>query len=232
MRLGSFIHRGLVLAIFPLSLCAQVDESELGAWYMYMWTSEFDQSRYGLQGDIQYRNWDAIRDLEQLLIRGGATWSPEGRREKYTLGYAYVASGAYGKSSATSNESRIYQEALIPRLVGRKFYLTHRFRLEQRWIEGQDFRSRLRYFFALNVPFNKQTLGQGALYLSFYNELFVNLERDIGDSRRVDAFDRNRTYLALGYGLTNGLRFQMGYMYQKTETIGKGQLQFGLVQNF
>lgn len=232
MHLDSFVLRSFLLAIFPLSLCAQVDENELGAWYMYMWATEFDQSHYGLQGDIQYRNWDSIGDLEQLLIRGGATWSPEGRREKYTLGYAYVASGAYGPSGATIDESRIYQEALLPRRVGRKIFLTHRFRLEQRWVEGQDFRSRLRYFFALNVPFNQETLSQGALYLSFYNELFVNLERDIGDDRRVDRFDRNRTYLALGYSLTDGLRLQAGYMFQKTETIGKGQLQFSLVHTF
>ena len=223
---------GLLAVLLPMAVCAQVDEEELGAWYMYMWTTDFEQSPYGLQGDIQYRNWDRIGDLEQLLIRGGLTWSPEGRRVKYTLGYAYVASGAYGPSSATSDESRLYQEALIPGRLGRRVYLTHRIRLEQRWVEDQDFRTRVRYFFALNVPFNQDTLGKGAVYLSYYNELFLNLERDIGNDQRVDYFDRNRAYLALGYSLTDTLRLQWGYMFQKTESIGKGQLQFNLMHSF
>ena len=74
--------------------------------------------------------------------------------------------------------------------------------------------------------------GQGAVYLSLYNELFVNLEQDIGDGRKVDYFDRNRTYVALGYSLTDNIRLQFGYMHQETDDIGKGQLQFNLIHRF
>jgi hypothetical protein len=106
--------------------------------------------------------------------------------------------------------------------VGRKLFLTHRFRFEQRWVDNQNFRARLRYFFGLNVPLNQDTLGAGATYLAFYNELFVNLNQDIGNNRRVDPFDRNRLYLALGYSLRDNLRIQLGYMHQQTDTNGKG----------
>lgn len=230
-------RKTLLATVALLAVCspghAQIDEDELGAWYMYMWTAPPRAgSRLGFQGDIQYRNWDKGGDLEQLLLRGGLTWTPTESANTFTLGYARVESGAYGPSSARSHEDRIYQEALLPRRVGERLYLTHRIRFEQRWVETQDFRTRLRYFIGMNYPFNRDTLGAGAVYLSVYNELFVNGERDIGDGRRVDYFDRNRTYAAIGYSRTNTMRFQFGYMYQKTDDIGKGQLQFNVVHTF
>jgi hypothetical protein len=223
---------GLVLLLAAHAAAAQVDEDQTGAWYMYFWNTTLENSRFGFQGDVQHRNWDIGGDLEQLLIRGGGTWQPEGSRNRYTLGYAHITSGVFGASGAKSREDRLYQEALIPQTLGRKVYLTHRFRLEQRWVDNQDFRNRARYFFGLNYPFNQDTLGRGAIYLAFYNELFVNLERDIGEGRRVDYFDRNRLYLAAGWSATDRMRLQFGYMHQQTDSIGKGQLQIGLFHTF
>ena len=222
----------LPLLFFYSAASAQVDEDETGAWYMYMWNTSLENSNFGFQGDIQHRNWDLGGDLEQLLIRGGATWSPEDSNITYTLGVAHITSGAYGRSDSKSREKRLYQEALIPQRLGDRFFLTHRFRLEQRDVDDQDFRNRVRYFVALNYPFNQDNLGTGAVYLSLYNELFVNLERGIGNGREVDYFDRNRTYVALGYSLSDNVRLQFGYMHQETDNIGKGQLQFNLFHRF
>ncbi|MDH3506515.1 MAG: DUF2490 domain-containing protein [Gammaproteobacteria bacterium] len=209
-------------------LWAQVDEDKTGAWYMYFWNVAAGERKFGLQGDIQHRNWDSGGDLDQLLIRGGLTWQPENGRGLYTLGVAHVTSEPFGPSGDAVREKRLYQEALIPQRVGRRMYLTHRLRFEQRWVDGQDFRLRGRYFFALNVPFNQDTLAAGAHYFSFYNELFVNFNKDIGNGRSVDAFDRNRFYLAYGYSIRDNLRVQFGYMQQETDDIGKGQLQFNV----
>ena len=216
----------------PLQANAQVDDSQPGAWYMYFWNTENRDTGWGWQGDIQHRNWDLGGDLEQLLLRGGRTYRPKGSRWKYTLGYANITSGVFGDSDSTSSENRIYQEALGGQVLGERLYLTHRFRYEQRWVDSQDFRTRARYFLAANYPLNQTTLGQGAWYLSFYNELFMNLEQNIGDGRRVDYFDRNRTYAALGYSVTNSLRLQFGYMWQENSNFGKGQLQFNLFHRF
>jgi hypothetical protein len=216
----------------PLSAFSQIDEDEVGAWYTYAWNATFDERGIGFQGDVQYRNYDTIGDLEQLLLRAGVTFRSNEGRALYTAGLAHITSGTYGDSSATTAERRLYQEALLPGRVGRKVFLTHRFRYEQRWIDGQDFRTRLRYFFGLNVPFNRDTLGKGATYLAFYNELFANVETDIGDGRQVEHFDRNRLYLAVGRSLRDDLRLQVGYMFQQTETVGKGQLQLNFLQTF
>ena len=222
----------LLITAAPVTF-AQVDTGQTGAWYMLMWSMNPEGGTgFGLQGDVQHRNWDMGGDLEQLLIRGGLTWTPDGSNIKYTLGYAHITSGVFGPSDGKSREQRLYQEALIPQTLGQKSFLTHRFRLEQRDVDNQDWRNRLRYFVGLNYPLNQATLGQGAIYLSFYNELFLNLEQDIGAGRKVDYFDRNRTYAALGYSLADNSRLQFGYMHQEVDNYGKGQLQFNWIISF
>jgi len=211
---------------------AQVDQGQVGAWYMFMWSHENTETGFGVQGDIQHRNWDQGGDLEQLLIRGGFTWRPQGSSTKYTLGYANIASGVFGASDDTSEEHRVYQEALTSQRLGSRWFLTHRVRLEQRWVDGQDFRGRFRYFLGANYPLNRDDLGRGAFYLSLYNEVFVNLNRDIGLASEVDYFDRNRAYAALGYSVRDNLRLQFGYMWQENRNFGKGQLQFNLIHSF
>jgi hypothetical protein len=218
------------LLISPAVFSQTVDQSQLGAWYMYMWSAENTDRQLGFQGDIQHRNWETTGDLEQLLIRGGLTWRPRGSAVKYTLGYAHITSGRFGPSNDTSEENRIYQEALFGQTLGDKLFLTHRFRLEQRWVQNQDFRSRIRYFIGANYPLNQDNLNEGAIYLAFYNELFVNFEFDGRPDQ--DYFDRNRIYAALGYSVRDNLRLQAGYMWQENRFFGKGQLQFNLIQSF
>ena len=224
----------IILVIVSLShkTYAQVDESQTGAWYMYFYNMQFKDSQWGIQGDFQYRDWAGVGDMEQLLLRSGLTYRPKEANILFTLGYANITSGIPGEISDTSGENRIYQEALIPQKLGKRYLLTHRFRFEQRFVEDQDFRTRYRYMLFFNVPFNKTSLEKDALYLAIYNELFINGQTDIGNGRTTELFDRNRTYMGLGYVLSSKVRVQLGWMNQKTVNWGKGQLQFSLHHNF
>jgi len=223
-----------ILTFFLLSITvnAQVDQSQTGAWYMYFYNTQFKDSNFGIQGDVQYRNWDIFGDLEQLLVRSGVTYTPKDSGVKFTLGYANITTGAFGESNATTGESRIYQEALISQKLGGRFYVAHRFRYEQRFVENQDFRTRYRYNVFLNIPLNKKALVKNAIYTAFYNEIFINGQTEIGTPNPVQIFDRNRTYLGLGYVLKPGQRVQLGWMNQKIVNWGKGQLQFSFHHNF
>ena len=211
---------------------AQIDQSKTGAWYMYFFNNQFDNSRFGIQGDLQYRNWNTLGDLEQLLIRTGLTYTPKDSGVLLTLGYANITTGEFGDSNETSSENRIYQEALFSQKLGNRIFLAHRFRYEQRFVEGQDFRTRYRYNLFINIPINKTELTKNAIYTAFYNELFINGQTKIGAGREVELFDRNRTYLGLGYVIKQGVRVQLGWMNQKTVNLGKGQLQLSLHHNF
>lgn len=232
MRTAALLLLALAALAAPSQVHAQIDEDQLGAWYMYFFDARFDDSQWGLQGDLQYRNWDMLGDLEQLLLRGGLTWRPRSNDALLTLGYANITTGEFGDGDATVNEDRIYQEAALPQKIGNRIFLRHRFRYEQRWVENQDFRTRFRYAIFMNVPFNRDDLGKGAWYLSLYNEIFINGERDIGDGGTVELFDRNRFYAAIGYSLSDRLRLQTGFMHQKTDNWDKPQFQLSVHQAF
>ena len=224
----------ITFLIITSSVKAQApDEDQLGAWYMYFYNTTFKDSKWGIQGDFQYRDWQILGDREQLLLRSGITFQPLVGDVKFTLGFANITTGQFGSDIDNPiSENRIYQEALFSNALLNKLLLTHRFRYEQRWVEEQDFRTRYRYNLFINVPFKGNNLNKGTPYFAFYNELFINGEREIGNGRQVQFFDRNRTYLGLGYAITDKLRTQLGWMEQTTVNWQKGQLQFSLHHQF
>ena len=223
----------LVLVLAHQITTAQVDPDRLGAWYMYFWNAKIKETSLGFQGDVQFRNWNLMGDLEQLLLRGGVTYTPQNTKAMFTLGYAFILTGGYGTNdNSTTSESRIYQEALLPHKIGQRVYLTHRFRFEQRFVESQAFRMRLRYNLFVNIALNKLFMEKGTFYLALYNELFMNTSKDIGNGNQVELFDRNRLYGAIGYHIFDRLKVQVGYMYQSINSYGKGQFQVSVHQSF
>lgn len=222
----------LFLSLISGQLVAQLNEDKIGAWYMYFFNSKINEGPWGFQGDVQYRNWNTVGDLEQLLLRGGLTYSPQNSIVKLTLGYGNITTGAYGESHATTGESRVYQEALLPSSLGWRLFAVHRFRYEQRWVENQDFRTRFRYNLFLNVPINNSKIIEKTAYLALYNELFINGQRNIGDGSTTELFDRNRFYLGVGYMVNPQIKIQAGYMNQTTNNWSKNQLQLSLHHNF
>ncbi len=227
----------LTISFLSISLTSQgqstIDpEEKLGIWYMYFWNTTIKRSQWGFQGDIQFRNFEVSRDLEQLLLRGGVTFQPRKSKLKFTLGVGHVTSGVLGVIDTLSREVRIYQEALFPHNISGVIYLTHRFRSEQRFVENQDFRTRYRYNLFVNVPFNKKSMDKGTIYLALYNELFLNGEKQISEDRFVSTFDRNRAYAAMGYVFEKNLKVQAGVMVQSTKSKSRTQLQVSAHQKF
>ena len=199
---------------------------------MLFWNTGFATTPWGLQGDVQYRSWDLGGDLEQLLLRAGLTYASTDLPLLLTLGGGHITSGAFGEADDTSAERRLYQEGLLRQSLGTRLLLRHRYRFEQRWVDGQDFRTRFRYALFLDVPLNGSGTGDGSVYLTMYDEVFINGELTIGDDRSVERFDRNRLYGALGYGLSDSYKVQAGYMLQTLASGTKGQRQMSLHANW
>ena len=230
MKKSIFLFVICISVFLPKSVKAQIAEDKLGAWYMYFFNKTFKESSWGVQGDVQYLNWNIAGDLEQLLLRGGITYKPKKADVKITLGYGNVTTGSYGSNNSTASEGRIYQEALFPVKFGNRLYTNHRFRYEQRFVENQDLRTRYRYNLFLNIALNKAQMDKGTLYLALYNELFINSQRSTGNGNTVEIFDRNRFYTALGYMIKKGLKIQFGVMNQTTNDWSKNQLQLSFHQ--
>ena len=83
----------IMLIVVSQSGRSQVDPNRLGAWYMYFWNAKIKETCFGFQGDVQFRNWNLMGDLEQLLLRGGLTYTPKNTK-------AIIDAGAYGAASS------------------------------------------------------------------------------------------------------------------------------------
>lgn len=220
----------LILMFVYKPSSAQVDENQLGAWYMLFLNGKTD-GNWGYQSDIQYRNWNLGGDLEQLLLRAALTYTPDNYKVKFSLGAGHITTGAFGSSDNTSEEFRIFEEALIPTSLGPGTKFTNRFRYEQRWVQDQDTRTRYRYQFVVTKALNKNGIQDKSFYLAFYNEIFINGEKNIGSGKSVELFDRNRVYGALGYAVKKDARIQLGVMNQSTNSVSKNQMQLSFHWN-
>ncbi|WP_248724418.1 DUF2490 domain-containing protein [Seonamhaeicola sp. ML3] len=191
-------------------------DSDLGNWLIYIGNKKLN-NKWDLHHEVQYRNYDAIGDLEQLLLRTGLGYTFNEGKSNVLLGYGYILSENYLDNLDTKvsvNEHRIFQQFISKQNVG-SIGLTHRYRFEQRFIEDV-FKMRFRYFLAIKVPFKTKAQEDSKFYISAYNEIFLNTKSSI--------FDRNRVYGGLGYTVSKSLRLELGYMNQFFETSGRDQV--------
>ena len=208
--------------MLPYSSAAQ--NSDFGNWLIYIGNKKVN-SKWNVHNEVQYRNYDAIGDLEQLLLRTGLGYNLSENNHNLLLGYGYILSQNYSADTEDKldiNEHRIFQQFTSKQKIG-NVSLSHRYRFEQRFVES-DFKMRLRYFLAFKVPILKTETSPTKLYLSAYNEVFLNTESDV--------FDRNRVYGGLGYQLNNNVRIEAGYMNQLFEHSSRDQFNLITFVNF
>tara|TARA_R110002020_G_scaffold154714_5_gene335119 strand:+ start:17681 stop:18388 length:708 start_codon:yes stop_codon:yes gene_type:complete len=235
MRIITKIYLFLIFS-FTLLLSgtsfAQEGEPELGAWYVYIGNTDFKESHFGVMGDVQYRNYSVFSDFQQFIARGAVSYSFENMPLKVATGYGFFNSGTFGESDAKFQENRIHQDFIWSQQLGKHIYTSHRIRLEERFVDDQDFRTRARYMLAIKVPLTKSDLSKNSVYFSGYSEVFINGQKNIGNGRKVTLFDRNWSFAGLGYSISDQLRFEAGYMRETTSSQSKGQLTFTLFQTF
>lgn len=198
-----------------LPYISTAQSSDFGNWLIYIGNKKVN-SKWNIHNEVQYRNYDAIGDLEQLLLRTGLGYNLSENNHNLLLGYGYILSQNYiadTQNKMDVNEHRIFQQFTSKQNVG-SVSLSHRYRFEQRFVES-DFKMRLRYFLAFKVPIIKTESSPSKLYLSAYNEVFLNTESDV--------FDRNRVYGGLGFQLNKNVRIEAGYMSQLFENSSRDQ---------
>ncbi|MEP3837551.1 MAG: DUF2490 domain-containing protein [Algibacter sp.] len=210
------------LLVLPKFINAQ--ESDFGNWLIYIGNKKIN-SKWNIHNEVQYRNYNAVGDLEQLLLRTGLGYTFNDNKNNVLLGYGYILSENYINDTdekISVNEHRIFQQFTSKQSVG-SVKLNHRYRFEQRFVED-DFKMRFRYFLGINIPFCAKADNPSKLYFSAYNEIFLNTKSSV--------FDRNRVYGGLGYNLNKNIRIEAGYMNQFFETTGRDQLNIITFVNF
>mgnify|MGYP006084491625 FL=1 len=210
------------LLIFISSLGYSQD-SDLGNWLIYIGSKKID-SKWNIHNEVQYRNYNAIGDLEQLLLRTGVGYNLSPNNNNLLLGYGLIRSENYNVNNEKSanEEHRIYQQFVTKQSFGRVSW-QHRYRLEERFT-ASGFKVRFRYFLAAKVALNKPTLEKNTFYISAYNEIFIN--------NKETFFDRNRIYGGFGYVVNKNVKLELGYMNQLFSVGSRDQVNVIGVVNF
>lgn len=212
----------LLIILFLINIFSvKSQENNVGNWLIYFGNKDLN-SKLNWHHEIQYRNYNLLGELEQLLIRTGLGYNVN-EYNNILLGYGFIDSrNIFFETNEIIkvNENRIYQQFISKHAIG-KIKVQHRYRFEQRFIED-DFKLRYRYFLSLNVPLLK---GNEKYYISAYNEIFIN-------SNEVNTFDRNRIYGGLGYKLNSNIKLEMGYMNQIFNNSSRDQFNVICFFNF
>ncbi|MGA0555373.1 DUF2490 domain-containing protein [Larkinella sp. VNQ87] len=142
----------------------------------------------------------------------------------YDLGPAFSAMIATGRyhtynfrdlaDGPQTLETRLWEQITMSQNVDRLKF-EHRYRVEQRWfgestpeniaIQGR-FRNRIRYRLNLMIPLNETTIKSKTVFVSIYDELFLNV--------KSPNLERNRFYGGLGYQLDRHWILQAGLVNQ------------------
>lgn len=216
----------LLPCLLAAAMCAraQVNEDATGAWYHWFYNRNIGDTPWATQMIVQRRDWDTHGDLQQRLVLGQVSVKPEGHPWRYGVGYYHLRHGTPGASGATRDEHILFQQGLYTRLLGDRNYFTGRVRIEEHWPDGRDDFRRLRTYLSINRPLNRDTLDAGAVYLSLYDEHFLELD-DVG-------YALNRVYAGIGWKMTDHTSWQLGIMRQDTKAWAKNQWMFHLFHHY
>lgn len=194
----------------------KVKVKSTGVWFG-LYTKYHFNDKWAYYGEYHIRRRNGFKDMAQLYLRFGVT---------YTLAkYADLTVGIVNPYYWSPDQDNPDLDNVVPQfrtweqLVFATPFdhikLFHQLRFEQRYKRGYEKGSsfklthRFRYKITLYVPLNKPAFENHTLFLSFYEEIFIQA----GESIVYNHLEDSRTYLGLGYNLSEKLQVQAGYMY-------------------
>ena len=102
-----------ILSFFLIFPKITAQSSDLGNWLIYIGSKKLD-TKWNLHHEVQYRNYNAIGDLEQLLLRTGLGYNLTDNTN-FLLGYGFILSENYvagTNDKVAVNEHRIFNNSL------------------------------------------------------------------------------------------------------------------------
>jgi hypothetical protein len=182
----------LVLSSSYTAAAQETGEDNFGTWLTY-----FGNHRIA-------ENWSVFTELQynynQFWYFLGLNYRID-ERSSVSAGYAYFnADPSYTEipGEEIAQEHRTYEQFGTRSSIG-KFNLFHRYRLEQRFFNGNPtVKHRMRYRILLTHPI------KGALFAQTFDEVFINFQQP--------TFNQNRIFLGMGYRFSKTINLRAGYL--------------------
>lgn len=209
------------------------------SWFAFMNTVKLNK-KFSTHLDVQERSGDRFSKMASFIARPGINYKVNDQW-LLTAGYAYISNRRTIRFTNPDNEPvtvtgyvpehRIWEQVLLTHRIVGKNTISHRFRLEQRFLltpaleneklsaDGNTYANRFRYFFRSVIPLKQEFPFNDGWFAGIQNEIMVNF----GDKSPVNGkfFDQNRLYLSAGYRLKPAIDLEIGYLNQYAD--GRGQ---------
>lgn len=214
-----------LLSVNHFSLYAQSLRScteNSNSWAVYVGAPKLSD-HWSLHLEMQVRRSHLGLNNMQLLPRAGVNYHLN-NMAFVTLGYAFVETYPYGEFAVkfAFPEHRVWEQLQLKNAVGH-FDLTHRFRLEQRWVSlpqyldsmGQHYKEtyyhRIRLLHRFAIAIGNKVIEDNTFYFTAGDELFINFGKNVG----FNILDQNRAFAGLGYKLSGQKgKVELAYMNQ------------------
>ncbi len=205
------------------SFSQNTGETELGSWYEITSSNRISDK---FSVSASFTNWNYELPAEKAHLLLGIVGLNYHINKNVIVGIGY-ARGDIDTSFEVNDIPNITENRILEQIVlkhkSNNISLSHRFRLEQRFLEypSEDLlKHRLRYRFKGKLPINN------TLFISAYDEIhFVLNEFD---------FHQNRAYVGLGAKLNKNINVELGYARHafKTKSFNRLSLQVNLKYDF
>ncbi|MCB2377221.1 DUF2490 domain-containing protein [Hymenobacter sp. BT635] len=213
---------GALLAGFLTSPVAQAQTpGTWGNWYIGTVVLPGSvEKKWGGYVEVQARSNRLLNQYFYNELKGGVSYDLD---KNFTTLLGFGRYDTFDEPGPVNTEKRLWQQLVLNQFLDR-LKIEHRYRVEQRWLtyraeDSTAFRQRLRYRLNAFLPLNNKTVTDRTVFLSVYDEIFLNPKGPV--------LERNRVYAGLGYQLDRHLSAQLGWLRQDNysqPTLKQGQL--------
>lgn len=222
------LHKSRYTIIFlfiAFSLTARAQNNKTGFLSLVDVLAPGDTThRWGGYGELQVRTNTFVRQFYYYELHGGLSYNVT-NRTALLLGMGRYITDDYRDLNLPpiTSEVRLWEQVTVTETLQR-LNLENRFRVEQRWVNG-NYRNRFSYRLSMLFPLNRAQMGP--------NTFYVNINDEISLNNKEPHLERNRFLATLGYQFNKSIRVQTGwshqYIHTQTNTAAKGSVALAIV---
>lgn len=164
---------------------------------------------WGVHAEVNVRRANAGAGWQQFQLHGAATYRVSPRIQA-AVAFIWMRNYPYGDfpGGQHSIERRVHQQLTIRQPPWKRLELEHRMRLDQRWL--QQYENRTRYQFRAVLPLTKPDSDGRQNYLLAADEVLFHLP----PKRGALYFNQNRAIAGFGRRFSPTDRIEFHYMHQ------------------
>jgi hypothetical protein len=194
----------LLFSLFVIAFNVKGQNNKVGTFGIATVVLPGDSAhKWGGYAELQTRSNELMNQFFYYETKAGISYDLD-RSFTALLGTGRYVTNENPNNLAVATEFRLWEQMTDNQYLYR-VKLEHRYRIEQRWVNG-IYRNRFRYRLNMFVPLNNTKIVPKTFFISVYDEVFLN--------NAAPHFERNRFSAALGYQVDKAINVQAGWLNQ------------------